>query len=131
MLGPLSLPALLLSPKPSLLPAAAVCCCTSRRSWNLPLLGPRSLPALLLRPKPSLLPLPLLLLLHPLLLRPLRLLLLSAGDASNLGEKVEFIEGVGPVYAGKLNAAGIVYVADLLKRGATRQGAWSWWRPPH
>ena len=37
-------------------------------------------------------------------------------------EKVEFVEGIGPTYAGKLNEAGIVNVMDLLHRGATRKG---------
>ena len=61
LLGPRSLPALLLRPKPRLLPLPPRRC-TSRRS-AAPLLRPLSLPALLLSPKPSL-PLPLLLLLH-------------------------------------------------------------------
>jgi predicted flap endonuclease-1-like 5' DNA nuclease len=47
---------------------------------------------------------------------------LSAADLGNLREKVEYIEGVGPSYAAKLNTAGVVTVMDLLQRGATRKG---------
>ena len=32
------------------------------------------------------------------------------------------IEGIGPVYAGKLEAAGVTSVEDLLEKGATRSG---------
>lgn len=37
-------------------------------------------------------------------------------------ENLEFVQGIGPAYAEKLNAAGIVTVLDLLHRGATRKG---------
>jgi len=47
---------------------------------------------------------------------------MSAGDLSNLREKVEYVEGVGAVYGAKLNQVGIVTVKDLLQRGATRKG---------
>ena len=36
--------------------------------------------------------------------------------------KLEVIEGIGPVYAGKLREAGIATTEALLKKGATRQG---------
>jgi predicted flap endonuclease-1-like 5' DNA nuclease len=36
--------------------------------------------------------------------------------------KVETIEGIGPVYAGKLRAAGVRTVAGLLRAGATPEG---------
>lgn len=48
--------------------------------------------------------------------------ILEAADLGNLQEKVEFVEGIGPVFAGKLNEAGIDTVMDLLRRGATRKG---------
>jgi predicted flap endonuclease-1-like 5' DNA nuclease len=47
---------------------------------------------------------------------------LGAADLGNLREKVDFIEGVGPAYAAKLNEIGVVTVMDLLQRGATRKG---------
>jgi predicted flap endonuclease-1-like 5' DNA nuclease len=47
---------------------------------------------------------------------------LSAADLGNLREKIDFIEGIGPAFAAKLNEAGIVSVMDLLQRGATRKG---------
>jgi predicted flap endonuclease-1-like 5' DNA nuclease len=47
---------------------------------------------------------------------------LSAADLGNLREKVDFIEGIGPAFAAKLNEAGILSVMDLLQRGATRKG---------
>ncbi len=43
-------------------------------------------------------------------------------EMAALQEKVNFVEGIGPAYGEKLNAAGIVVVLDLLKRGATRKG---------
>jgi len=46
----------------------------------------------------------------------------GGSDLTNLREKVEFIEGVEAADAAKLNAAGIVTVVDLLRRGATRKG---------
>ncbi len=36
--------------------------------------------------------------------------------------KLEAIEGIGDVYAGKLRAAGVRGTNDLLKKGSTRQG---------
>ena len=36
--------------------------------------------------------------------------------------KLEAIEGIGPVYAAKLRAAGIATTEALLKKGASRQG---------
>ena len=36
--------------------------------------------------------------------------------------KLEFIEGIGPVYAEKLRAAGIASTDALLKKGSTPQG---------
>ena len=48
--------------------------------------------------------------------------ILSTPDLANLGEKVEFIEGIGAAYGAKLNQAGVVTVMDLLRRGTTRKG---------
>jgi predicted flap endonuclease-1-like 5' DNA nuclease len=46
----------------------------------------------------------------------------SLQDIAKFKEKLEFVEGIGPAYAAKLNAAGINTVLDLLQRGATRKG---------
>ena len=35
---------------------------------------------------------------------------------------LEYVEGIGPVYAGKLKSIGLVTCLDLLKAGATRKG---------
>ena len=47
---------------------------------------------------------------------------LDGTQLAALQEKVEFVEGIGPMYAEKLNKAGIVTVIDLLRLGATRKG---------
>ena len=47
---------------------------------------------------------------------------MTAGDMSNLREKVEYVEGIGTTFGSKLNQVGIVTVMDLLQRGATRKG---------
>ncbi len=39
-----------------------------------------------------------------------------------LNHDVEFMEGIGPVYAAKLKAIGIATALDLLRQGATRRG---------
>lgn len=39
-----------------------------------------------------------------------------------LKRDLEYVEGIGPVYAGKLNALGLKTAYDLLSRGATRKG---------
>ena len=46
----------------------------------------------------------------------------SYEDIAKFKEKLEFVEGIGPVYAEKLREAGINIVLDLLQRGATRKG---------
>jgi hypothetical protein len=47
---------------------------------------------------------------------------LEGANLATLQETVDFVEGIGPAFAGKLNAAGINTVLDLLQRGATRKG---------
>ena len=37
-------------------------------------------------------------------------------------QKLEFVEGIGPAYAEKLRAIGVMTVLDLLRQGATRKG---------
>jgi predicted flap endonuclease-1-like 5' DNA nuclease len=37
-------------------------------------------------------------------------------------QALEFVEGIGPAYAEKLRAIGVLTVLDLLRRGATRKG---------
>ena len=44
------------------------------------------------------------------------------GDRSNLKEGVEFLKDLSPDQAAKLKADGTVIVADILRRGATKQG---------
>ena len=43
-------------------------------------------------------------------------------EMAKFKETLEFVEGIGPVYAEKLRAIGVLTVLDLLRRGATRQG---------
>jgi len=43
-------------------------------------------------------------------------------DMAKFKEALEFVEGVGPAYAEKLRAAGVLTVLDLLRRGSTRKG---------
>jgi predicted flap endonuclease-1-like 5' DNA nuclease len=47
---------------------------------------------------------------------------LDEANLAALQQKVEFVEGIGPVYGGKLIDAGVETVLDLLSRGATRKG---------
>jgi predicted flap endonuclease-1-like 5' DNA nuclease len=47
---------------------------------------------------------------------------LDGAGLAAMQQKVNFVEGIGPVYGEKLNEAGIDMVMDLLKRGATRKG---------
>ena len=47
---------------------------------------------------------------------------LDGASLAAMQQKVIFVEGIGPVYGGKLNGAGIDSVMDLLQRGATRKG---------
>jgi predicted flap endonuclease-1-like 5' DNA nuclease len=46
----------------------------------------------------------------------------SYDDIAKFKEKLEYVEGIGPAYAEKLQAVGINNVLDLLHRGATRKG---------
>lgn len=46
----------------------------------------------------------------------------SFGSSSEFRKGVEYIEGIGPVMGGKLRAAGVVTVLDLMVNGATRRG---------
>ena len=46
----------------------------------------------------------------------------SLQDIAKFREKLEFVEGIGPVFAEKLRGAGVETVLDLLRRGATRRG---------
>lgn len=46
----------------------------------------------------------------------------SFGSSSEFNKDVEYIEGIGEVYGGKLRAAGVNKVMDLMVNGATRQG---------
>ena len=39
-----------------------------------------------------------------------------------MAKKIIEIEGIGPVYAEKLNKAGVVTIEGLLEKGATRAG---------
>jgi len=43
-------------------------------------------------------------------------------EMAKFKESLEFVEGIGPVYAEKLRAIGVLTVLDLLRRGATRKG---------
>ena len=43
-------------------------------------------------------------------------------DIAKFKEALEFVEGIGPAYAEKLRAAGVLTVLDLLRRGSTRKG---------
>ena len=40
------------------------------------------------------------------------------------------VEGIGPTYAGQLEAIGVKTTDDLLERGATPKGPKSWRRHP-
>ena len=46
----------------------------------------------------------------------------SFGSGSEFRKEIEYIEGIGPAYGGKLRAVGIVTVLDLMVEGATRTG---------
>jgi predicted flap endonuclease-1-like 5' DNA nuclease len=46
----------------------------------------------------------------------------TVGEKSKFKQPLTYIEGVGPAYAEKLNAAGIMNPRDLLEQGASRQG---------
>jgi len=46
----------------------------------------------------------------------------SLEEIAKFKEKLEFVEGIGPVYAEKLRGAGVETVLDLLRQGATRKG---------
>ena len=43
-------------------------------------------------------------------------------EIAKFKESLEFVEGIGPAFAGKLRAIGVFTVLDLLRRGATRKG---------
>jgi predicted flap endonuclease-1-like 5' DNA nuclease len=43
-------------------------------------------------------------------------------EIAKFKEPLEFVEGIGPVYAEKLRTIGVLTVLDLLRRGATRKG---------
>jgi len=43
-------------------------------------------------------------------------------EIAKFKEALEFVEGIGPVFAEKLRAIGVLTVLDLLHRGATRNG---------
>jgi predicted flap endonuclease-1-like 5' DNA nuclease len=43
-------------------------------------------------------------------------------EMAKFKETLEFVEGIGPAYAEKLRAIGVLTVLDLLRRGATRKG---------
>ncbi len=43
-------------------------------------------------------------------------------EMAKFKESLEFVEGIGPVYAEKLRTIGVLTVLDLLRRGATRKG---------
>jgi predicted flap endonuclease-1-like 5' DNA nuclease len=43
-------------------------------------------------------------------------------DIDKFREPLEFVEGIGPLYAERLRAIGVLTVLDLLRRGATRKG---------
>ncbi len=47
---------------------------------------------------------------------------LDGAGLAAMQQKVNFVEGIGPAYGEKLNAAGIEIVMDLLRSGATRKG---------
>lgn len=47
---------------------------------------------------------------------------LPADQMRYLKSELEYVEGIGPVYASKLNAIGLITTYDLLSRGATRKG---------
>jgi len=47
---------------------------------------------------------------------------LDDDQKAQLSRNLEQVEGIGPVYGGKLNTIGLVTVLDLLSRGATRKG---------
>ena len=47
---------------------------------------------------------------------------LPADQMRYLKRELEYVEGIGPVYAGKLNAIGLITAYDLLSKGATRKG---------
>ncbi len=46
----------------------------------------------------------------------------TTGEKSKFKQPLTYIEGIGPAYAEKLNAAGIMTPLDLLDQGASRQG---------
>ncbi|MBK7215839.1 MAG: DUF4332 domain-containing protein [Candidatus Promineofilum sp.] len=46
----------------------------------------------------------------------------SFGSGSEFRKEIEYIEGIGPAYGGKLRAVGIATVLDLMVEGATRTG---------
>lgn len=48
--------------------------------------------------------------------------LTSKEDLEKFHRPLEYIEGIGPVYAGKLSAMGVQTPLDLLREGATPQG---------
>lgn len=48
--------------------------------------------------------------------------LTNPGDLEKFKQSLEYLEGVGPVYAGKLSSIGIHTPLDLLKQGATPKG---------
>jgi predicted flap endonuclease-1-like 5' DNA nuclease len=43
-------------------------------------------------------------------------------DLKKFHQGLEYVEGIGPVYAEKLRGAGVVTLLDLLERGATSMG---------
>ena len=46
----------------------------------------------------------------------------SSEDLEKFNRPLEYIEGIGPVYAGKLSQNGVNTPLDLLREGATPQG---------
>jgi predicted flap endonuclease-1-like 5' DNA nuclease len=47
---------------------------------------------------------------------------LDGTEQATLQQKIDFVEGIGPAYASRLNEVGIQTVLDLLHRGATTKG---------
>jgi predicted flap endonuclease-1-like 5' DNA nuclease len=47
---------------------------------------------------------------------------LSLGEMAIFKRKLDYVEGIGPVYAGKLREIGVMTVLDLLQQGTTRKG---------
>jgi predicted flap endonuclease-1-like 5' DNA nuclease len=47
---------------------------------------------------------------------------LSLGEMAIFKHKLDYVEGIGPVYAEKLRGIGVMTVLDLLQQGTTRKG---------